>query len=258
MDICTDATLPFAVERVGSWLSHCLQNHAQCKNPSPDYMPRLLLKVGDANTEPFLFKPTVKMPYVCLSYCWGLDVGDVLKTVESNLEAHFAAVPYTRLPRTIADAVTLCRGLGLESLWVDSLCIVQDDSECWLQDSAKMGEIYANAILTIAAEEPNSCKEGFLGEQEFGKRECQREFVTDVPVEVGGPCSRVFIRPMPKSEESPERCSLDKRAWCLQEAVLSTRRICYNGKEMSWECPSSRICECGHFQWHEPLLKYTR
>jgi hypothetical protein len=259
MNIIPDSSLPSAFDRVGNWLLHCLQNHEQCKNPNPDFMPRLLLNVGLSNGDPFLFKPTKVAPYVCLSYCWGTDAGDVLRTMKNNLEAHFTAVPFLELPKTIKDAVILCRALKLENLWVDSLCITQDDNDCWLHDSAEMGEIYANAQVTIAADEPKSCKLGFLGEQKFGQPKWQREFITEVPVEVGGPGNKVLIRPMPpRPEATSERSSLDARAWCLQEAVLSTRRICYNGKEITWECASSSICECGHYQWRRPRLAYTR
>ena len=257
MNIIKDNSLPSASGRVAKWLSHCLQNHEQCKNPYTDYMPRRLLHVGSENTSPFLFKPSRRAPYVCLSYCWGIDTGDILKTTKLNLEAHYMAVPFSELPNTIRDAVTLCRALQLENLWVDSLCIIQDDKESWLQDSGEMDKIYANAHLTIAAEEPASCKLGFLGEQQFGKSDWQREFITDVPVETGGPRSEVLIRSMPLEDELPERCSLDRRGWCLQEAVLSIRRICFNGKEMTWECASCWICECGHLQWDPPRLQYT-
>src|SRR5688500_4321571 len=82
------------------------------------------------------------------------------------LQAHCQAVPLMDMPQTIRDAVAVCRALKLENLWVDSLCITQDNAEDWLQQSAQMKNIYANSHLTLAAEEPASCKLGFLGEQQ--------------------------------------------------------------------------------------------
>lgn len=155
-------------------------------------------------------------------------------------------------------AVVLCRALKLDNLWVDSLCITQDDAEDWLQQSAQMGEIYANSHLPIAVEEPASCKLGFLGEQQFGTPGWQRVFIADVPEESGRPGSQVMLRPIDNgaADDKDERCSLDKRGWCLQESILPNRRLCFNGKEMSWECGSRRTCECGHALWSSREISY--
>lgn len=237
-------------------------------------MPRRLLNVGsiETNVEPFLFEPFEPVQYVCLSYCWGPDVQDVLKTTKENLKSHYAEVPFVSMPATIQDAVTVCRRLGICYLWVDSLCIVQNDRGSWFQDSAQMREIYSNSHLTISAEEPESCKLGFLGPQKKGKPEWQRRFETDVPLEAGGPRNELFIRPnsllegtLNRDRDNPDnklpeekRCSLDKRGWCLQESILPNRRLCFNGDEMMWKCSHRNICECGHSLWEQPKTRNRR
>jgi hypothetical protein len=228
----------------------------ECKIANTSFMPRRLLNVGTAeqNREPYLFEPTVPVPYSCLSYCWGADTNDVLTTTTHNLQAHYQAVPLVAMPQTIRDAVTLCRAQNLDNLWVDSLCITQDDAEDWLQQSSEMKDIYANSHLTLAAEEPASCKQGFLGKQSYGKPEWQRVFTTYVPKEAGGPDNQVLLRPVKGGgpfhiTETNERCSLDERGWCFQESILPNRRLCFNGKEMSWECAKRTMCECGHVSW---------
>lgn len=260
MAISKDSSQPDAFERVAGWLSRCIKEDERCMNPNPEYMPRRLLHVGSENKNLFLFEPTRAAPYICLSYCWGKDVEDVLKTTKHNLEAHYTSVPFVQLCAAIKDAIIVCRGLKVENLWVDSLCIIQDDLASWLQDSAQMGNIYANSQLTIASEESPSCKVGFLGKQEYGTSEWQREISINVPEKAGGPRNEIFIRPMPHpdAKKRVERCSLDKRGWCLQEAILSSRRICYNGRELIWDCASCRICECGHLRWeHNYKPRYT-
>jgi hypothetical protein len=186
LDIVKDSSSALTFDRAAKWLSYCVSNHEECKIANPKYMPRRLLNVGwDTIHDPFLFEPTEAVPYVCLSYCWGTDSSDVLKTTKQNLKAHYEAVRLSELPRTISDAVMLCRALKLNNLWVDSICIVQDDRESWLQDSAQMREIYSNSHLTVAAKEPASCKLGFLGEQRFGKPEWQRKILIDIPIQAG-------------------------------------------------------------------------
>lgn len=119
-----------------------------------------------------------------------------------------------------------------------------------------MRNIYLNSQVTIAAEEPASCKLGFLGEQRFGAPNWQQRFVTDIPVESGGPGSEIRIRPWPYPTKQKERCSLDKRGWCLQESLLPNRRLCFNGNEMIWECLCRRICERGHTLWESETMQF--
>jgi hypothetical protein len=181
-----------------------------------------------------------------------------VKTEKKNLEDHYKGITFSQLPKTIRDTIHLCRGLKLENLWIDSLCIVQDDDESWLQDAAQMDQVYANSHLTIAGLEPYYCQGGILGEQKFGQPEWQRRIVTDVAVEVGGPGSEILLRPKAITEEISMRSSLDGRGWCLQESILPNRRICFDGHEMIWECVSRKICECGHVRWTSGLTNYGK
>jgi hypothetical protein len=247
-----------AFDRAGKWLSQCINHDSRCKVPNPNYMPRRLLNVGSSEEcGPFLFEARDPAPYVCLSYCWGSNVEDVLNTTSENLQSHYQGVQFSSLPQTIRDAVILCRGLKLAYLWVDSLCIIQDDQNDWLNESAQMCEIYANSYLTIAAEEPDSCKLGFLGRQRYGTPQWQQRLVTDVPRQAGGPANAIFIRPIGDNpKNSNEKYSLDRRGWCLQESILPVRRLCFNGNEMVWQCAHRQVCECGHALW--PFSKYNQ
>ena len=66
-------------------------------------------------------------------------------------------VTATKLPRTIRDAMLLVRLLGIGYLWVDSLCIVQDDEEHKSKQIANMGKIYQEACFVILAAYMSSC-----------------------------------------------------------------------------------------------------
>jgi hypothetical protein len=204
-----------------------------------------------------LFEPKVSANYVCLSYCWGADTEGVLKTTKHTLDDHYRAIPYSLLPPTIRDAVIVCRHLGVPYLWVDSLCIVQDDKKSWLEGSRDMHKIYLNCHFTIAAQEPTSCKLGFLGRQKYGDTNWQQQFTTQCPTE-GEPATKkeVFIRP-DVDYQNPDSFSLETRGWCLQESLLPRRKLCFNGNEMTWECHRRRTCECEHLQW-APISVYGR
>ncbi|XXH00067.1 Molecular chaperone (DnaJ super) [Hypoxylon texense] len=239
-DIVEDSTTQEAFDRAGRWLSHCMKYDEPCKPPDAHFRPQRLLHVGHGQAdEPFLVKPTEPTAYACLSYCWGEAVENVLRTTKSNVEGHYKEIPSRSMPKSVRDAVRVCRGLGISYLWVDSLCIIQDDADDWHHDASMMDRIYLNSQLTIAALEPNSCKAGFLGKQRFGLPGWQRR------VRLQDASQEVILRPEPDAVEY----SLDKRGWCLQETVLSQRRLCFDGNEMSWECLCRKVCECGHYVW---------
>jgi hypothetical protein len=61
------------------------------------------------------------------------------------------SMPYEALPRTIQGAVTVTRKLGIQWLWVDALCILQDSEDDWKHETALMSDVYQNSLLTIAA-----------------------------------------------------------------------------------------------------------
>src|SRR5438034_1924444 len=69
------------------------------------------------------------------------------------------------LPKTFQDAVLLTRALGVRYLWIDSLCIIQDDEKDWKRENPKMGEVYQYATITIAAAHARDSSEGCFYEE---------------------------------------------------------------------------------------------
>ncbi|KAK4442309.1 HET-domain-containing protein, partial [Podospora aff. communis PSN243] len=74
-----------------------------------------------------------------------------LTTTRATLEKHKRQLPAQRLPKTFQDAIELARKLRIRYIWIDSLCIVQDDAGDWASESKQMGMIYERRYLTIAA-----------------------------------------------------------------------------------------------------------
>ncbi|OQE25386.1 hypothetical protein PENSTE_c006G01446 [Penicillium steckii] len=168
------------------WMTK-LQNLAKqafSKSESQDkvrYVPTRLIDVGDANSESKirLVIPNSHLPmasnsvalngdrkYIALSYCWGREADAVkqLKTTTSSLEKNMENIAMNSLPKTIHDAVLLCRVLGVRYLWVDALCIIQDDRDDWERESSEMAQIYESSCFTLCDLQGNSCQSGFLKE----------------------------------------------------------------------------------------------
>ncbi|KAH7336018.1 heterokaryon incompatibility protein-domain-containing protein [Pyrenochaeta sp. MPI-SDFR-AT-0127] len=157
--------------------------------------------------------------YACLSYCWGNSLP--LRTTEQTLEDMLKGFRYNSLPKTLQDAVTVTRRLGLQYLWVDALCIIQDSKDDWDIQSSLMATIYQNAYVVISADISMDYSESTIYWRDYnGETRCSGNFL------------RESFRP------------LSKRAWTFQEEVLATRIIHFGDNELFWACKKGVSCEC--------------
>ena len=83
-----------------------------------------------------------------------------MKTTKDSIKDHLNGIAFKMLPKTFQDAVTVTHAVGIRYLWVNSLCVLQDDKKDWLQESAQMGSIYERNHLTIAASDAIDSTEG--------------------------------------------------------------------------------------------------
>lgn len=113
----------------------------------------------------------MKGTYACLSYCWGYWNNQTGRTTRDNLSSYRTGIPLNELPDTVIDAIHLCYKLGFRFLWVDRLCIVQDDGKDWLQEASKMCEIYSRSALTMTVPICHESSESFLAERKKGFQE---------------------------------------------------------------------------------------
>jgi hypothetical protein len=149
-----------------TWIQDCISNHGLCCIPTRDQaLPARLIRVGsDESDDPSRIVLTSELDtvseYLTLSYCWGGASPLVLKS--ENSEALMKVIHINELPKTVADAITVTRGLKYQYLWVDSLCILQDSKDDWKDESAKMGQIYSNSVCTICASAAETADGGFL------------------------------------------------------------------------------------------------
>jgi len=147
-----------------------------------------------------------------------------LTTTSETLPERQLAINESSLPRTFSDAVKITKALGIQYLWIDSLCIIQDSEEDWLKESSKMKDYYRNSYLTISALDSINSHCGV-----FSTREEVQSAQLSEP--------NMYIRPRLKSRhEIFKNAQLNRRAWALQERLLSTRIVHYSKNEIFWEC----------------------
>lgn len=170
--------------------------------------------------------------YLALSYCWGTEPFEVINP--QNLARMTEGMPVNSLPLTIQDAMEFTRLLGIRYLWVDSLCILQGESvearADWNEQSVKMQTIYQNAFLTIGASMGKGAHDGirpFNDSPEMEFCPLPKEFGNfKLPGQVYVGLQQTVLRADP----------IHKRAWTLQEFLLSTRYINLGRPAIFWYC----------------------
>jgi len=177
--------------------------------------------------------------YVCLSYVWG-QINQPQYTSETK--AAFQA-PYglkselIRLPRTIKDAIEVTKQLGIDYIWIDAICIEQDNEDDKAAIIADMGAIYSNSILTIVASTNSDPSEGLPGVSATARMKTQiREIVQGLQLAVAFHDNR---RPLADVEKS----IWNSRAWTYQEWQLSQRMLFFTNSQMCFLCPHSTVFE---------------
>ncbi|KAK0727277.1 heterokaryon incompatibility, partial [Lasiosphaeria miniovina] len=88
--------------------------------------------------------------YAALSHCWGSPGQQPFTTTADNLASRQSGIDFQHLPPTFRDAVIVASELGVQNLWIDSLCIIQDDADDWARESIRMAAVYGKAHVTIA------------------------------------------------------------------------------------------------------------
>jgi hypothetical protein len=181
--------------------------------------------------------------YICLSHCWGKAAIETCTTKKPLREANGSLwIAFDRLPRNFQDAVSITRKLGVEFIWIDSICIIQDDSRDWAIESAKMADVYKNAYLTIAAVwSPDSTGGCFST--------TRPDICFSVPCSDGSSyllgartCDTKGI--LKNTTEIQKRFPLFTRAWVFQERLMSRRILYCNYGELAFQCFGMQTCEC--------------
>ncbi|EEY19276.1 conserved hypothetical protein [Verticillium alfalfae VaMs.102] len=214
---------PGLYDEIRQLLHECEEEHPACSQVTGE-LPRRLLHVGPA-ARPDL-RVTASFPedarYIALSHCWGPDAP--LTTTWATLTQREEGIEWKDLPRTFQDAITVARQLDVEYMWIDSLCIIQDDEDDWAVESLKMGFIYERAYLTVAAATAAGDRQGFLGGSPGREHFASRTIDMDP---FGGP-SGVQARRVFDVRATTLQDPLHTRAWTFQERIMPRRILTFS------------------------------
>ncbi|KAI1375783.1 HET-domain-containing protein [Hypoxylon crocopeplum] len=269
-----------AINRLEKWLKDCALDHPFCGPPQLNpLLPTRVIDVLASDRGVALFETRGQRGrYVTLSHCWGTS-SRLMATKESVTDLE-DGIAVSFLPKTFQDAIKITRRLGVKYLWIDCLCIIQDDPDDWEREASAMSQVYRNSYLTISAA---ASKDSYTGC--FPKRE-KDSYVSPASISLGyttpreatGPRSQplvyehmtqlgrkntvyLFEEWLPGSSfHFPQKMKmgsfgkrfdpiadepLSTRAWTLQERLLSPRIIHYARDQMFFECESCLKSEDG-------------
>jgi hypothetical protein len=223
------------IQRCKLWLQQCLVNHPKCRHRTPAIPPTRLVEILGSR-EIRLVEPTTSMPYFALSYRWGGGT-EVLLTKTTSIEQFRTSIPFEDLALTIQDAIGIAYKLGARHIWIDSLCILQDDAQDWAREAKSMCDVYQNATLTISALGATHATDGLFSRRDplvfAGSRfPASQQHMTDI--------TTALLERSSSVEWSTyfDASALQSRGWAFQERVLSPR-ILHFGSTLFWECGSS-------------------
>lgn len=122
-----------SLHHLKTWLKECESSHKACQQPASSLPYRILELSKDSNnniTVCLIQNSKREEPYACLSHRWGVSTHRC-QTTKNTLSSHLKSVPWANLPKTFQETASLVLHLGLKYLWIDSLCIIQDDKNDW-------------------------------------------------------------------------------------------------------------------------------
>jgi hypothetical protein len=231
-NVISEATFAFARELIAD----CLFMHVPsgiCDPPPDNDLPTRLIRI-DLERDAFRLKleerlDAQQLRWVCLSYCWGGD--QPIKLTRDTREDFLECISFVTLPRTLQDAITVTSGIGMSFIWIDCLCIIQDDEEDKAREIDRMPIIYNGACVTISASSAASCFDGFLHRRSLP--------LENTPFALryqssDGEEGRIIFADNFSPAKYPDPANI--RAWTFQERVLSPRLLDFSTTQLRWRC----------------------
>lgn len=265
------------LEFIQKQIANCQAHHEECKNFSINQLgryartplpPTRLLRIKreeSGELRVFLIETDDNSTYryTALSHCWGSqeEASKIPVTTKANVaQRHEDGIPVSSLTKSFQDTIHLTQTLGAtDFIWIDSICIIQDDAGDWRKECPKMASVYGNAYLVISATSASDGRGGLFRPRPQARRveygtlsgHSIRVAVTaktlPSPIRPGGrrPPLTHDVWKAGDAYWTADGLPLFERAWAFQERLLARRVVHYTPTELVWECRSAAACECG-------------
>lgn len=228
---------------IRTWIRECTEEHRECNSTdgSSWYPARLVGIDHDKQTLRLIetSRQSISGHYATVSYRWHESSNFVLDaTSQETMERGF---PIMQMPQAFQDAVTVCRRINIDKIWIDALCIRQDTGELgdWRVQSLLMDKIYSNALLNISTEAAENANNTFFVERDPA--------LISIPIvrasRRGSVDRRYYIESSAFWVDEIVNASLNRRAWVVQERLLARRVLHFGRNQVTWECRERKAAE---------------
>ncbi|KAI1386154.1 HET-domain-containing protein [Hypoxylon trugodes] len=235
------------VEFGRAMLSVCRKRHPECGPVDLDAAPEMPTRVLDIGTSSgdsiklvYARLHGLRKPYLALSYCWGQGVRHATELRDENISSLLESIDEAALTASHQECIAIARHLGIQYVWIDSLCIIQGNADDWNDESKLMAEVYGNATLTVVASRSADSRSGFVTNQHkqatppcalpFGEKD-----------ESGKDIGPIFLY-LPRAKTLGP---LNTRGWCFQEGILSRRKLVFEMEKICFSCQRTTRWEDG-------------
>lgn len=260
--IVGDTSSPQTYRQLRTWLETCDAEHAKCQLilPQEPSLPTRLIYLAPSkdilSSQPrdIILQPRLvstndielefsESSYIALSYRWPERFPNEAKLTQDSLPKQMRGLQTCALPQIFNDVFEVAVRIGISYVWIDSLCIIQDDHEDWNHEASLMGNIYRNAYFTIAIATPITQSQLGLFRGRDSSQILSERFL--FPFDDGLISDQeIVVMDTPKEQKAFSESPLLCRGWCFQERELSRRIVHYTGTQVLWECRTCRASEC--------------
>jgi hypothetical protein len=258
-------SVKFDVNELTLWLDRCKIHHCLPSDHSKHALPEGLRLIDVQNQ--CIIQPKSHVEYCALSYVWGRPgaVQQPRLTSRNRLETP-NSLRALDLPKTILDAMDLCRDIKCKFLWVDSLCIVQDSGDDKHRQISSMADVYSQSFLAIIACGGNDANAGLAPYARDGNpgRNASISYLTRKSSKGSFVAS---LSPQIAAQEIA-KSAWASRGWTLQEYALSRRVLFLTGSYAFLRCEKGlwyedfglgfSNCFENNLKWDLPLPPFYR
>ncbi|KAI0379331.1 HET-domain-containing protein [Hypomontagnella monticulosa] len=226
---------------LGRWKECCIANHGGTCDQTFMTNSTPSLRFVDVFERCIVEHSPDTVRWVALSYCWGGPQLHALQTARLRDYQKLGSLTDDILPKGIADAMSITRALGERFIWIDSLCIIQDDEEDKLKLIAAMGTIYAHAVVTIVNAANPHVDLGMPGIRS-PRRTQQVHHMKDFWL------VESLDLPHAQWQGYLHNTQWNVRGWTFQEGLLSPRCLIIGKDQIYWQCKSASWCEDSYWE----------
>lgn len=163
-------------------------------------------------------------------------------TTRRSLSAHTVGIPWHKIPETLKYAMHSTLELGVKFIWIDALCIVQDDEADWKEQASQMGMVYGNALLTLSATASYGIQHGCFSarqSQVYYKLGNHLSSLDGVDAYARKACEDIHSALFERMDDFTDAQGMTHfrlllRGWAFQERLLSRRTLHCGPEELAW------------------------